>query len=300
MYAVQYTPQNFVAIGVHGANNRKASKTIAQNFAAANEIKLYLKQSQVLMKKHPIRKKPTPPAYAIGMMVEDYEWINYRYVSMDDGGCAVSLHREVKPEPQTQGEIMATAQKKNTPDTSKKVVAIKPSEKKVESKKQEVKKPEAKKAEAKKQDLKDSAKKPEAKKAEGKKPIAEAAASKDNFAMVVRQLLEERKRTDHELADEMAKRFPETPNVLSAVRWHRWKYNILLSKDGKPEVPVFMRDAGNKLVEKGATAPVQKSAPAKVEPKKVATKVAEVKKVEAAAPTKKTIIKKPIAKTAEA
>lgn len=240
------------------------------------------------MKKHPIRKKPTPPAYALGMMVEDYEWQNHRYVSMDDGGCAVSLQREVKPEPQTQGDSMATAQKKKTIDTPKKVVASKPSDKKVESKK-----PEAKKPEVKKPDSKDPVKKTEA-----KKPIAEAAASKDNFAMVVRKLLDERKRTDQELAEEMAKRFPETPNVLSAVRWHRWKYNILLAKDKKPEVPVFIRDAGNKLVEKSASAPVPKSAPAKVEPKKVATKTAEVKKPEAA-PQKKTIIKKPIAKTAE-
>lgn len=226
------------------------------------------------MVKHPIRRKPSPPVYAIGMTIEDYDWTNHRFVQTEEGGIAVSLNREQKPEPKTQGEIMAATQTKKPASADKKGAAPKASDKKAVAEKKPAAKAETKKVDA---------------------------ASKDNFAAVVRKLLDEKKRTDQEIADEMAKRFPETPNVLSAVRWHRWKYNILLAKDKKPEIAVYIRDAAGKLVEKSASAPVPKKAAEKPAAEKPAAKPAAkpVEKPAAPAPAKKTIIKKPIAKKAE-
>jgi hypothetical protein len=238
------------------------------------------------MVKHPIRRKPSPPAYAVGMLIEDYDWSDHRYIQAEDGGCAVSLHRDPKPETKTTHKepLMAATQTKKPNGTAKNAVAPKVTDKKAEGKNPEAKKPMVEKKST--------------TKVESKNLDTE---SKDNFATTVRKLLDEKKRTDQELTAEMEKRFPETPNVLSAVRWHRWKYNILLAKDNKTEVSVYIRDAAGKLVEKSASAPVPKKAPEKSATEKpVAKPIAKpAEKVPAAALVKKTIIKKPIAKKAE-
>lgn len=215
-------------------------------------------------------KKPTPPAYALGMDPNDYDWSHHRYMSLDDGGCAIPDQGNTTHETShttTGEENMATAKK-----ITKKVSAT-----------------ESSAAEKSTQSTAST-------KAVKKEKVVKEAAPK--FSADCVELLKQNKFTDEEIAEKLSSTFPEKKDVPGAIKWYRRELNMKLQEAGEPVIEELVKDAKGKTVQKSTIPPVEKPKKEKTDtevpdakPSKAApAKSAPVKKA-ASAPAKKAVKK---------
>lgn len=164
--------------------------------------------------------KPFPPPYAFNMNPADYEWSQHRYVSLEDGGCAIPNNSNTQ---QSNGEnTMANAKK-----ITKKSTSTKYAENTITST-SEVKK---------------------------EKPVREKSPKFSDECIF---LLKQEQFTDEEMTAKLSSSFPEKQDVPGAIKWYRRKLNMTLQNNGEPCIEELVKDENDKTVHKSAVPPVQK------------------------------------------
>lgn len=177
-------------------------------------------------------KKPTPPAYAIGMDPSDYCWDAHRFVECEEGGCSIPLEIE-KHNTTTGDHTMATAKKINTPA---KTSTSKTTEK---------------------TDVKAS-KKTETPKKEKVKEEKEEVERKPKFAATIISLVADQDKTDDEIAEIVAEDFPDKKDLLGSIKWYRSAHNRKAAQAGEDEFEEIVLDDNGKHIPKSKKAPVEK------------------------------------------
>jgi len=205
-------------------------------------------------------KKPTPPAYALGMDPADYDWSHHRYMPLDDGGCAIPDQGNTTHETShttTGEENMATAKK-----ITKKVSAT-----------------ESSAAEK-------SAQSTASTKTVKKEKVVKEGAPK--FSADCVELLKQNKFTDEEIAEKLSSTFPEKKDVPGAIKWYRRELNMKLQEAGEPVIEELVKDAKGKTVQKSTIPPVEKPKKEKTDAEVPAVKSAKATPEKKATPVKKT------------
>jgi len=164
--------------------------------------------------------KPFPPAYAFNMNPADYEWSQHRYVSLEDGGCAIPINSNTQ---QPNGEnTMANAKK-----ITKKSTSTKYAENTITST------PAVKKEKA-------------------------VRENSPKFSDACISLLKQEQFTDEEMTAKLSSSFPEKQDVPGAIKWYRRKLNMTLQNNDEPCIEELVKDENGKTVHKSTVPPVQK------------------------------------------